>query len=630
MNIHLNSASGSPASQHCSAQSGPDWQTNDIDSMDKQEWTAIECLRTLYKRKAALVYMVGASIVAAGLISLGQPRWYRSEASLEVQGINENFLSTRDIYPTLASGVDSSGTYVQTQAEILQQDALIEQVVRKLHLNTRPDFQRSPGLWDKFRWLSGPGSASVPDVHNAADIVKENVKIVPSRASRILRIVCDARDPQVAADLANALAQTFIEQSIEARHHVAQQTLVALSLQLAEIRNKLLRSESQLAAVGRGLTFGIHPQRSFTGGPSLTAESTAYNTLKRDVESDRRFYDTMSQRVNDARVAAAVRQSNIGFVGPAQPAAYPYKPNLPLNLAIGMAGGLIVAIGWAMLQEQTNSFLRRPGEAGLYLTLPELGAIPQVPNLDIHGLSLQRTNNEDLRVERAAREQELSGLSESFRATLASILSTGRNRDRAHILLVTSAQPMEGKTTVVSNLAIGLAEIGSKVLLIDGDMRRPRLHKMFDQANSWGLSDVLREKNAIEELPLDALIKKTAVPGVYLLPSGVCADNIFGLLWSGRLARLLPRFREEFDYVLLDAPPCLEFADARIMARHTDQLLLVVRANYTDKRTAQVAVQRLLEDGIPVMGVILNRCDPAHSDMYRYAFHSGLNRQGLA
>jgi len=597
--------------------------------MDKQEWSAIECLRTLYKRKATLIYIVGASVIAAGLISSGQPRWYRSEASLEIQGINENFLSTRDIYPTVASGVDSSGTYVQTQAEILQQDALIEQVVRKLHLETRPDFQRSPSFWNRFRWLSGPGSASVPDVRNAADIVKEHVKIVSSRMSRILRIVCDARNPQVAADLANALAQAFIEQSIEARNHAAQQTHAALSLQLAELRTKLFKSEVQLAAVGRGLPFGLHTQRPFPGGSILSGELTAYNTLKREVESDRRFYETMSQRVNDARVAAAVRQSNIGLVGPARPAAHPYKPNLPLNLAIGMFGGLILAIGWAMLQEQTNSFLRTPGEAGLYLTLPELGAIPQVPNLDIHGLSLQRSNNGDLRVDRAVKEQQLSGLSESFRATLASILSARRSGDHAHILLVTSAQPMEGKTTVVSNLAIGLAEIGSKVLLIDGDMRRPRLHKMFDQANSWGLSDILREKNAIEELPLDALIKKTAVSGVYLLPSGVCADNIFGLLWSGRLARLLPRFRQEFDYVLLDAPPCLEFADARIMARHIDQLLLVVRANYTDKRVAQAAVQRLLEDGIPVMGVILNRCDPALSDMYRYAFHYGLNRQGL-
>jgi polysaccharide biosynthesis transport protein len=611
-------------------QPGSDWQTSDFGTIDQQEWSAIACLRTLYRRKVALLCIVGAGIVAAGLISLTQPRWYRSEASLEIQGINENFLNTRDIYPTVASTADASGTYVQTQAEILQQDGLIEQVVRKLHLEARPEFQGGPSFRDKFRRLTGTGPASVPDVHSAVEIAKKNLQIVPSRASRIIRIVSDARDPQVAADLANALAQTFIELSIDARHHAAQQTQLSLSLQLAEVRDKLLKSEAQLASVGRApeFTFGLRPQRPFPGGSNLVG-LTAYNTLKREVESDRRFYETMLQRVNDASVAAAVRQSNIGFVGPAQPATHPYKPNLPLNLAIGMFGGLILAIGWVMLQEQSNSLLRAPGEAGMYLTLPELGAIPQVLNPGLTGQSLQSGSRSN-RVDLAASEPQPSSLSESFRATLASILSAERNGDQARILLVTSAQPMEGKTTVVSNLAVGLAEIGSKVLLIDGDMRRPQLHKVFDQANSWGLSDVLREKNAIEELPLDVLVKKTAFPGVYLLPSGVCADNIFGLLWSDRMARLLPRFRSEFDYVLVDAPPCLEFADARIMARYADQLLLVVRANYTDRRTARDAVQRLLLDGISVMGVILNRCDPAQSDMYRYAFYYGLNRHGLA
>jgi receptor protein-tyrosine kinase len=143
------------------------------------------------------------------------------------------------------------------------------------------------------------------------------------------------------------------------------------------------------------------------------------------------------------------------------------------------------------------------------------------------------------------------------------------------------------------------------------------------------LSDVLSEKNAIEDLKLDVLVKKTAVPHLYLLPSGACSDNIFGLLSSGRMARLLPRFRQEFDYVLVDAPPCLEFADARIMARHAEGLLLVVRADYTEKKTAQAAVQRLASDGIPVMGVILNRWDPARSDLYGYGPY-GVDGHGLA
>jgi receptor protein-tyrosine kinase len=187
---------------------------------------------------------------------------------------------------------------------------------------------------------------------------------------------------------------------------------------------------------------------------------------------------------------------------------------------------------------------------------------------------------------------------------------------------------MEGKTTVVSNLGIALAEIYGKVLLIDGDMRRPQLHRLFDQANSWGLSDVLREKNAIEDLPLDVLVKKTAIPHLYLLPSGARTDNIFSLLCSGRMARLLPRFRQEFDYVLVDTPPCLEFSDARIMARYTEKLLFVVRANYTERRMAQAAVQGLLLNGTPVMGVILNRWDAAHSNPYAYACYQNHNRDG--
>jgi len=620
----LNSVSGSPAPRVNSRQPGANWPAASAEVVGREEWSAIECLRTLYRRRATFISVVVASILVAGVVSLAQPRWYRAEASLEIQEVNENFLNTRDIYPTVSLSADSNGSYVQTQAEILQQDALIEQVVKKLHLEARPEFQSSPSLWDKVRRLIGPRSAFVPNVQNAVDIAKKNVKIVSSRASRIIRIVCDARDPQVAADLANGLAQTFIRENIEARQQAARQTQESLSLRLEELRSKLLKSEAGLAADGRtpGFIFGLRQRHTSSEGSSSTAKLT-----EGEVESDRRFYATMSQRVNDARVAAAVPQSNSRFVGLAQPATYPYTPNLPLNLAVGMFGGLILAASWVMLQEQTNSFLRTPGEAGMYLTVPELGVIPQVEDARLMERGQQPSGQPG--VEWAVTEKRTAGLSESFRAILASILSPGCNCGHPRILVVTSAQPMEGKTTVVSNLGIGLAEIGNKVLLIDGDMRRPRLHKVFDQGNSWGLSDVLCEKNAIEELPLDVLVKKTAVSGVYLLPSGVRCDNIFGLLWSGRMARLLPRFRQEFDYVLVDAPPCLEFADARIMARYADQLLLVVRANYTDRRTAQVAVQRLLLDGIPVMGVVLNRCNEAQTYTYRYPFQYGL-RRGLA
>jgi receptor protein-tyrosine kinase len=163
---------------------------------------------------------------------------------------------------------------------------------------------------------------------------------------------------------------------------------------------------------------------------------------------------------------------------------------------------------------------------------------------------------------------------------------------------------------VACNLAIALAEIRGSVLLIDGDMRRPRLHKVFGLTNSWGLSDVLGEQNAADELPMDVLAKNTGVPRLHVLPSGPCTDNLFSLLYSERMSHLMHRFREEFDYVIVDAPPCLEFADARILARHAAGVLLVLRANYADRKTALAAAQRFFLDGVPIVGTILNHWDP--------------------
>lgn len=590
-------------------------------STGSQEWSVLDCQRTLYRHKYSLLLIAGLGILTAALLSAIQPRMYQSQASVQIQGVNDNFLDLRDIYPTSAPSADNA-VYIQTQAEMLRQDALIEQVVRKLRLDERPEFAGGVKLWDR---RPAGSDLSAANAWKAVEQVKKNLQIVPARGSSIIQIVCDARTPQLASDIANTLAQTFIDQGIEARQRVAKQTHASLSLELAELRKRLLLSEGELDAPGRGADrimsgSGRDLAGSLPAGPS--------GALRRELDTTRQFYELISRRADEARVASTMSQSNVRLVGPAQPASHPYKPNLPLNLAMGAFGGLVLAIGYVMLREQTSSVLRAPGEAGSWLALPELGAIPMAANQRIALLSFAsfpgpRAILEP--VERASLDHPSSGVSESFRATLASILSSGQNGDHPHSMVITSSRPMEGKTTVVSNLGIALADIGANVLLIDGDLRRPRLHKVFDQVNSWGLSDMLREKNAVEELPLEALVKRTAVPRLHLLPSGTCTDNIFGLLWSGRMGRLLPRFREAFDYVLVDAPPCLEFADARIMARHAEKLLLVVRADYTDRQTAQAATQRLLMDGISVMGVIFNCWDPSKSDTYSYV----RQRQGV-
>ena len=482
------------------------WRGGGAGSTGGQEWSVLDCQRTLFRNKFSLLWIAGLGILAAALISALQPRMYQSHASIQIQGVNDNFLDLRDIYPTSAPSADNA-VYIQTQAEMLRQDALIEQVVRKLRLWERPEFGSGFKSWGGG--LPDRSDLSAP-AWKAVEQVKKTLQIVPARGSSIIQIVCEARTPQLASDIANTLAQTFIEQGIEARQRVAKQTYASLSLELQELRKRLLISEAELGARGRaddGIT-SRNGQRDIAGLAPLRPSGA----FRRELDTTRQFYELISRRADEARIASTMSQSNVRLVGPAQPASFPYKPNLPLNLAIGAFGGLVLAIGYVMLREQTNSVLRTPGETGSWLALPELGAIPMAANQRIAFLSFAGPRAIVAPVERASLDHPSSGLSESFRATLASILSSGANGDHPRTMVVTSSRPNEGKTTVVSNLGIALAEIGANVLLIDGDLRRPRLHKVFDQINSWGLSDMLREKNAVEELPLEALVKRTTVP----------------------------------------------------------------------------------------------------------------------
>ena len=549
-------------------------------STGPDDWSATDCMRILWKRKGVLLWITCIGSFGAAIIAGAQPRVYESRASLEIQSLNESFLNLRDIYPTAAANVDSP-LYVQTQAELLQQDSLMEEAARKLRLEKRLEFQPPSNLLGKLR---------------------QHIRIVRLRNSRIIQIVCDSRDAVLAADLANTLAQVFIEQGIEARQHAARRTYESVRLQLEELGQGLWKRDAHGAA----------PLSPVPGRAPLAPEAGA----------NQRVYEAMLQKLNEAWTASMVRQSDVHLTARAEPAARARKPNLPLNFAIGTLGGLVLAIGFVMLREQSISSLNEPGEAGTYLALPELGAIPNDGAWKRPAPDLIASSSEKFGIEKAVVQRRSSSFSESFRSTLASIASIYGSHP--HILVVTSSRPKEGKSTVVSNLGIAFADIGSKVLLIDGDMYHPRLHSIFDQSNSWGLSDVLGERNAIEEIPLDVLVKETAIPHLYLLPSGAHTDKIFGLLYSDRMSRLFRRFREEFDCVLVDAPPCLEFADARKMARYGDGLLLVVRANYTDRKTVQAAAQRFEDDGTQVTGIILNRWDRFRGDVYGYRAFRGM------
>jgi capsular exopolysaccharide synthesis family protein len=356
---------------------------------------------------------------------------------------------------------------------------------------------------------------------------------------------------------------------------------------------------------------------------SEASRAVHYQVLKREVETNRAMYESALQKVKEAGVAAVIRASNIRVISEAKRPIHPYKPRPMLNTAMGLMAGLFLGFVFVFVRESTDRRLRSPGDVSAFLNIPELGAIPSArlepvrptsrrkdwidiePESNLHrGLFGKRSRKAKL--EMVSCENESSAMAESFRSALASLWFVGQNGKRPRVFVLTSPHAGEGKTTLTSNLGIALANTNRRVLLIDGDIRRPRLHTIFNVDNAWGLGNLLEDDCPIEDYNFEDIVVKTSVPGLYILPAGNGDVNVSSLRFHERLTDLLLRFRLEFHAVLIDTPPMLEFSDARVLGRLSDGVIMVVRASGTSRDDAATVYRRFQEDGTAVLGSILN------------------------
>jgi capsular exopolysaccharide synthesis family protein len=358
-----------------------------------------------------------------------------------------------------------------------------------------------------------------------------------------------------------------------------------------------------------------------------SVKEVRYNILKKEVDANRDLYQSMLQRVKQASIVAALKASDVRVVSPATPARTTYRPSLPLNLGLGFLLGLVFAGCYTLLRERSDVSLRSPGQSVRHLNVPELAVIPsaRIGNSERIPLTLRNLNGANgaafegknglLSTSSAAVDKEMvqwcqdeTMMADAYRSAITSILLSRVNGVSPRVILVTSPRPKAGKTTTVANLGISLAEIGRRVLLIDGDLRRPRLGKLFGLQFATGLSDALLAEGD-GTITLDSVIRPCTVPGLYVLPGGSEPANISKLLHSAHLDSLVERARSEYDFVLIDSPPMMGMADARLLSRNADGVILISRAGETSPEQLTEAKERLADDGTPVIGTILNGCD---------------------
>ncbi|MCL4841079.1 MAG: polysaccharide biosynthesis tyrosine autokinase [Bryobacteraceae bacterium] len=359
----------------------------------------------------------------------------------------------------------------------------------------------------------------------------------------------------------------------------------------------------------------------------LGEKAIQYNILKREVETNRQLYESMLQRVKEAGLASALKASNVRIVDPAKAPERPYKPRLPLNALLGLLAGGFLAVAFVVTTEKADRALREPSDVPFYLGVRELGVVPSASLLEEKkGRKLLGEESQSLvltqvglgeKLELVTVQRRLSALAESFRAALTSIMFSGNGSGPPRMIVVTSPNPSEGKTTVATNLAVAMAETGQKVLLIDGDTRRPRIHGIFEIENTAGLSDLLKPDCG----EWKKLIHQTPVPNLWVLTAGPGVAAASNMLFSKRLLGALEWCRAEFDMVVIDTPPVLQIPDARLFGKVADGVVLVVRANSTTRDAAMACRMRLREDGTHLIGTVMNDWDPKDSPGGYYGYY---------
>lgn len=391
----------------------------------------------------------------------------------------------------------------------------------------------------------------------------------------------------------------------------------AISDQIAEertlaIRNILSRFNS-LTAEAESLRDAIERrERSIL---ALNQQGVQYNILKRDFETNRELYDGLLQRMKEIGVAAGVQENNIAMIDEALPPAAPFKPKLARNMALALVIGLIAGIGLALVLEFFDSSIQRTEDLEALTGRPVLGLVPVVRAREM------REDNKDFHLpDRAVGHYSArfpkSSVSEAFRSLRTSLMfSTPEGMPKT--LLITSPGPGDGKTTCAINLATVMAQNGSRVLLIDADLRKPRLHRDFGKPQSPGLTN--RIAGVHTEGNEAASILATDVQGLFVMPSGNQPPNPAELLSSERMRKIIAMNERAFDHVIIDSSPILGLADAMVLSRQVHGVILVASAGKTAKDSIKTSVKRLAQVRAPLLGTVLNAVDLDSPD---YAYYS--------
>ncbi len=326
-----------------------------------------------------------------------------------------------------------------------------------------------------------------------------------------------------------------------------------------------------------------------------------YNILKREVETNRNMYDALVSRIKEQSVTEQIQRVDVWVVEEAQTPVAPSQPNIPRNLMLGIVLGLFAGVGLVLFLEYLDNTIKLPEDLEEQFDIPVLGLVPLEKEKE-------KTDSEK------ELEETPSAFRESFNA-LQSSIQLSAHESPPKTILVTSNLPKEGKTTSATHLAETISRSGKKVLLIDADMRRPRVHKIFDIKNDKGLSTSMAGASDMK------VIQKSRIENLDIIPSGPVPPNPAELLGSERFRATLKLLSEKYHTIVIDSPPLLSVMDSYHISKVVDGTILIVRSAKTTYDAMYKGLKHLDEVGAKILGAVINGADFKKSGYYYYDYY---------
>lgn len=559
-----------------------------MENTTNEELDLSYCINLVFKRFWLLVAMVALGLVAAVLVNLLMRPAYKATALMMINKEDAGKIDATP-YGSFASEED----YYRTQYQLLQSRSLLSKVYTKMKLGQVEEFANPNGLKK----------------------LEKSLDVAPITRSRLVNVSATAYDPSLAADIVNTLTDTFVADNVSNRVFMGQDVIAALeSTERSSAEQELLNSMPQVVNSDFIKTLKQQASKLAADRARLLAK---YTTNHPDVISVQNQLDAVNGQINTEtrRLVQSIKielsgqfsGNNIRVIDPAVTPEKPVRPRKLMNLAIGLLGGGLLGLMIVFVLEFLDQSVKSSEDLEEKLGLPFLGFVPyeKLKKKEREYATLLKDGN--------------SLVAENVR-NVRTMLDFSLAGEHNAPILITSSLQGEGKSHLSSNLLVALAQTGKKVLLVDGDLRRARVHRVFKLSTEKGLSNIWDADPQKADYAANIQAVKD-VPNLFVMTSGQRPPNPAELLNTPKLADFIAWATQHYDQVVVDCPAIMPVSDTLLWGKYIPRAVFVIKYGQTNAKLAQLALDKLKKAGIKVLGAVIGHYRPEGLSYGKYGYY---------